>query len=425
MQSSSTLAVGSWSFLPMVEAGGDAVLTFSLTSNEERQFVRLMYTDQFYVGSVGKADFDGDGLSNELEVSVEVRSNPLLADSDNDGVSDGDEVANSNDPNNGNPAPAFGGEAEKNPPQPVVYLATHGMMVENYWFKTDPDSPPVGIYADLSWDDDTIAPGSSTYEEFTPKWSEKWQSLVYPPQAGQDKDFRFNPYTFAGYSKHVFGTNPNLSISGKVSRARERVGLGIAYGSKVPWENAIRVLDYKYKKTRNPAAPSNPDVEISEVSFRVLKMDPNKVCTAVGDRVTLEQDMEDNIERYHVLARPDLYMQTGQSFAFDTVSYGTNGPQLWIMLPKDEQRNIGFVSRSQPGVNVFQVVGNVTPDVQLPQPAGPSVIPFVGSQVGDTAYLKMGVSKNYATPGVFPEGALRTPTISSVPPAFVCCHRSC
>jgi hypothetical protein len=98
MQSSSTLVAGSWQYLPYIEAGADAVLSYAVnTTTTQKQFVRLVYTDQSYSGSVGAADFDGDGLSNWAELNTYL-TNPLEVDSDGDGLRDGWEVAHGFNP---------------------------------------------------------------------------------------------------------------------------------------------------------------------------------------------------------------------------------------------------------------------------------------------------------------------------------------
>lgn len=93
VQSSETLLPGSWQYMPVVEAGNEAVCTWNLQTSASKMFVRLVYTDALYSGSAAAADFDGDGLSNAFEVSATgPRTNPFLADTDWDGYADGAEV---------------------------------------------------------------------------------------------------------------------------------------------------------------------------------------------------------------------------------------------------------------------------------------------------------------------------------------------
>ena len=89
VQSSETLLPDSWQYMPVVEAGNEAVCTWNLQTSASKMFVRLVYTDQAFSGGAADADFDGDGLSNLLETAaIGPRSNPLAADTDGDGFSD-------------------------------------------------------------------------------------------------------------------------------------------------------------------------------------------------------------------------------------------------------------------------------------------------------------------------------------------------
>ena len=90
VQSSETLLPGSWQYMPVVEDGTDGVCTYNLQTSAERMFVRLVYTDQAPAGGAAAADFDGDGIANDVEVSSSVGLNPLdaLQDEDGDGMPD-------------------------------------------------------------------------------------------------------------------------------------------------------------------------------------------------------------------------------------------------------------------------------------------------------------------------------------------------
>lgn len=89
VQTSATLLPGSWSYLPDVRGGTDAVEAMGMLAPSDKLFVRLVYTDAAFTGNVGDADADGDGLSNAMEVSLSIRSNPLVPDTDGDGFTDG------------------------------------------------------------------------------------------------------------------------------------------------------------------------------------------------------------------------------------------------------------------------------------------------------------------------------------------------
>ena len=73
-----------WIWLPLVEVGNNAVKEWGFTSASDKFFVRLKYSDQ-----VGQ-DFDGDGVTNLVE--VQQGSDPFKADTDGDGIADGEDA---------------------------------------------------------------------------------------------------------------------------------------------------------------------------------------------------------------------------------------------------------------------------------------------------------------------------------------------
>jgi len=79
-----------WSYFPLIESGAGQLISYGFSSTATRFFVSLRYSDQTTSDPEGD-DFDGDGLSNWDEVST-YGTDPLLADTDNDGASDGMEI---------------------------------------------------------------------------------------------------------------------------------------------------------------------------------------------------------------------------------------------------------------------------------------------------------------------------------------------
>ena len=75
-----------WNWVPVVEAGDDAIKEWGLTTTGDRFFMRLRYTDTPTTDPEND-DFDGDGVPNLAEVMQ--GTNPFAwADTDNDGLPD-------------------------------------------------------------------------------------------------------------------------------------------------------------------------------------------------------------------------------------------------------------------------------------------------------------------------------------------------
>ena len=86
-----------WIWAPIIESGNDENISYEVAGTADRGFFRLWFSDQPTADPDGD-DFDGDGLSNLDEVTL-YQTNPLKTDTDDDGLLDAWEVANSFDPN--------------------------------------------------------------------------------------------------------------------------------------------------------------------------------------------------------------------------------------------------------------------------------------------------------------------------------------
>lgn len=75
-----------WTTLPVIETGNNLPLSWSMQLAVPRTFFRVLASDLPTNGDPESADFDGDGLSNLLEVTL--GSNPISIDSDRDGMPD-------------------------------------------------------------------------------------------------------------------------------------------------------------------------------------------------------------------------------------------------------------------------------------------------------------------------------------------------
>ncbi len=87
-----------WIWAPIIETGNDENISYEVDGTADKGFFRLKYTDQ-PTTDPDNDDFDGDTISNLDEVSY-YNSDPLDADTDNDGFDDGYESWWGTDPNN-------------------------------------------------------------------------------------------------------------------------------------------------------------------------------------------------------------------------------------------------------------------------------------------------------------------------------------
>lgn len=85
-----------WLWAPVIETGNGEAISYEVNSTADTAFFRLLYTDQPTTDPEGD-DFDDDGLSNWLEIS-EYQTNPLLPDTDADGLPDAWEIAHGINP---------------------------------------------------------------------------------------------------------------------------------------------------------------------------------------------------------------------------------------------------------------------------------------------------------------------------------------
>ena len=88
-----------WTYVPAVDSGEDAVISYGFTSTAKSQFFRLQYADLWTGGlSAADADFDNDGLSNIAEITL-YHTDPFNPDTDVDGFQDSLEIQYGTDPN--------------------------------------------------------------------------------------------------------------------------------------------------------------------------------------------------------------------------------------------------------------------------------------------------------------------------------------
>jgi len=97
-----------WTYVPIIEwktTPGVTAWSFANPSASLTGFFRLRFTDAPANGNPDSADFDGDGIANAAEIAeTGPHTDPLEADSDNDGMPDGWEVSHGLAPLNGDDA---------------------------------------------------------------------------------------------------------------------------------------------------------------------------------------------------------------------------------------------------------------------------------------------------------------------------------
>lgn len=85
----------SWHYAPMMEGGNDVEISYEVESTADKSFFRLLYTDEPTIDPY-RADFDGDGLRNSLEVERlggdPFVKNTVAGDSDGNGLPEAWEI---------------------------------------------------------------------------------------------------------------------------------------------------------------------------------------------------------------------------------------------------------------------------------------------------------------------------------------------
>ena len=115
-----------WTWAPIIESGNDENISYEVDGTADIGFFRLWFSDEPTIDPDGD-DFDYDGFSNYDEVNSH-QTNPLLWDSDSDGLSDFWEVTNNLDPNDATGINGANGDPDSD-----------GLANEfEFWFNSNP-----------------------------------------------------------------------------------------------------------------------------------------------------------------------------------------------------------------------------------------------------------------------------------------------
>jgi hypothetical protein len=156
-----------WTWAPMIETGNNQDISHEVFGTAPRGFFRLKYTDDpIPEGQTPEdTDFDFDYLTNWEEISIH-HTDPLMWDSDGDGLGDYWEISNNLDPNDATGPNGASGDPDSD-----------GLSnIEECWNYTNPhnsdtdgdllsDGDEVHIHHSYPWMDDSDWDGIGDYEE--------------------------------------------------------------------------------------------------------------------------------------------------------------------------------------------------------------------------------------------------------------------
>jgi N-acetylmuramoyl-L-alanine amidase len=158
--STSEAPLQQWTFLPLIEYGPDAEVTFEIAATAPSVFFRLKYTDVPVLPGITPedTDFDGDGISSQDEIWL-THTDPLNPDTDGDGMNDGWEDSNYLDPNDATGDNGSGGDPDHDG---IDNLTESNLGTKPQIHDTDGDGFSDGAERDLGTDplDDSSRPAA-------------------------------------------------------------------------------------------------------------------------------------------------------------------------------------------------------------------------------------------------------------------------
>lgn len=255
VQSSETLLPDSWQFMPVVEAGSNAVHTWNLQTSASKMFVRLVYTDQLYSGAAGDADFDGDGLTNALEVSITgPNTNPFLADTDWDGFGDGAEITAGSNPKSS--SSNAGGSSSSGPLNPDAHYR-HGIRLNYSWkwmwadYTGSLERPGIadshhtyaGVYT--STGGYVYGPEHDYTGDKTSEVLSTWNSTAFPPTSLTLYDWTGGQFGIDNrWTEYTNTTSSGKWIDNDMERMTVKIQAEVSPGAPAWARRSVAVIDY-------------------------------------------------------------------------------------------------------------------------------------------------------------------------------------
>ncbi|MBL9185093.1 MAG: hypothetical protein JNN17_23300 [Verrucomicrobiaceae bacterium] len=354
VQSSETLLPDSWQYMPVVEAGADAVCTWNLQTSASKMFVRLVFTDQAFSGSAADADFDGDGLTNGQEVAVGgPGTDPVGTDTDGDGAPDGAEYRQGSNPRDSALKP-MAGEPEQYNYAPTLILGRQTRHLTNSWGKSKDAQNQTVEWGSLSWQTPGLSNHSLNYNDFAERYTAKLSEPVMDWLASGFGE-PTTSYAIGSCLWRYSSQNNGDTQSHYVSVNDARIVLRTYHsGTAAQWEIPRTVMRYVHEGSEKPPYAYNyTNVELATMT--------------VGPLASMSQPMD-------LMPRPSQDRGTTEgagligisSFAglsLDAETSNTIVPKLepWFMLPVGETRTVTVSNGVANDDTVYQLSGGGLP----------------------------------------------------------------
>lgn len=228
-----------------------------------------------------KADTDGDGLSDGDEVNI-YHTNPLLVDTDGDGMSDGDEIAAGTDPNSNSSVfqitsvqPAAGGGLTitwiGNPSATYSVLRSSDLSFTNY------DVIASGIPGNAATYTDTTIPAGAT-------------SVFYKVRIDVDPS-NFTPITTAPV-RFGLAQLGNISTRLSVGTGDNVLIGGFIINGTQPKKVIVRAIGPSLSQYGVPGVLADPTLELHDGSGALIATNDNWQTTQIGGIITSDQSTE-------------------------------------------------------------------------------------------------------------------------------------